>query len=121
MSKKIHKPSVNEVYLVKRNLKLEGEGDIPWDQIEQEIDQLMGIDEVHLVKDKHTITVAYDASFKSLEDVEVILDKHFLHTASDWWTRTKKSWYESTDDNIKANIKHQPWSCHSGQGNRHEK
>jgi hypothetical protein len=114
MSKKEHKASVDENFLVKRHLKLEGDGDIPWDQIEQEIDQIMGIDEVHLVKDKHTITVAYDASYKRLEDIEQILDKHFLHTAEDWWNRTKKSWYGYTDDNIKENVKHKAWSCHSG-------
>jgi len=113
MSKKQHKDGVDEAFLVTRHLKLEGEGDIPWDQIEQEIDQLMGIDEVHLIKDEHTITVAYDASYNSLEDIEKILDAHFIHTAEDWWTRTKKSWYVYTDENIKANIKHEPWSCHS--------
>jgi hypothetical protein len=114
MSKKVHKASVDKTFLVKRHLKLEGEGDVPWDQIEIEIDQVMGIDEIHLVKDKHAITVAYDASYKSLEDIEKILDKHFIHTAEDWWTRTKKSWYEYTDGNIKDNIKHKDWSCHSG-------
>ena len=113
MSNKEHKSSVDTNCLVKRHLKLEGEGDIPWEQIEQEIDQLMGINEVHLIKDKHTITVAYDASFKSLKDIEEILDKHFIHTAEDWWSRTKKSWYGFTDTNIHENAVHEPWSCHS--------
>ncbi|MCG8611813.1 MAG: cation transporter, partial [Pseudomonadales bacterium] len=119
--KKTHKASVSETFLVKRHLKLEGEGDIPWDQIEKEIDQLMGIDEVHLEKEKHTITVAYDASYKSLQDIEQVLDEHFIHTAADWWTRTKKSWYEYTDDNIKDNIKHEAWSCHSKGGSNKRK
>jgi hypothetical protein len=57
--------------------------------------------------------VSYDASYKSLEDVESILDKHFISVAKDWWNNTKKSWYEYTDENIKANIKDTPWSCHS--------
>ncbi|WP_250657155.1 cation transporter [Alkalimarinus coralli] len=123
MSGNEHKASVDKTYLVKRHLKLEGEGDIPWQQIEKDIDQLMGIDEVHLDKGKHTITVAYDASYKSLEDIENILDQHFIHTADDWWTQTKKSWYEYTDDNIKANVKHEAWSCHSSpvkNKNRHQ-
>lgn len=122
MSGNEHKASVDKTYLVKRHLKLEGEGDIPWQQIEKYIDQLMGIDEVHLDKDRHTITVAYDASYKSLEDIENILEQHFIHTADDWWTQTKKSWYEYTDDNIKANVKHVAWSCHSSTAkskNRH--
>ena len=113
MSNEEHKSSVDTNFLVKRHLKLEGEGDIPWEQIEQEIDQLMGIDEVHLIKDKHTITVAYDASFKSLKDIEEILDKHFIHTAKDWWSQTKKSWYGFTDSNVHENSVHEPWSCHS--------
>lgn len=113
MSKKQHKAGVDEAFLVKRHLKLEGEGDVPWEQIEQELDQLVGIDEVRLLKDEYTITIAYDASYRDLEDIEKILDAHFIHTAEDWWTRTKKSWYEFTEDNIKANIKHKPWSCHS--------
>lgn len=108
-----HKPSVNENYLVKRSLKLEGDSDIPWNQIESEIDQLMGIDDVHLDRADHSIIIAYDASYKSLEDIEKVLDQHFLKTASDWWTGIKKSWYEYTDDNIKENVKHKPWSCHS--------
>ena len=110
-----HKPSVNENYLVKRSLKLEGDSDIPWDQIESEIDQLMGIDEVHLDKTNHSITIAYDASFKSLEDIEKVLEQHFLKTAGDWWTGVKKSWYEYSDDNMKENAKHEPWSCHSNK------
>jgi uncharacterized protein YchJ len=114
MSKKEHKNSVDSAFLVKRHLKLEGEGDVPWEKIEQEIDQIMGIDEVQLNIHEHTLTVAYDASYKSLEDIERILDQHFIHTADDWWTRTKKSWYEYTDGNIKENLGHKPWSCHSG-------
>jgi len=113
MSNKEHKMSVDTNYLVKRHLKLEGEGDIPWEKIEHKIDQLMGVDEVHLIKEKHTITVSYDASFKSLKDIELILDKHLIHTAEDWWSKTKKSWYSFTDDNIHANAKHTHWSFHS--------
>ena len=113
MTKSSHKPSVDENYLVKRSLKLEGESDIPWEKIESEIDQLMGIDEVHLDKKQDLITIAYDASYKSLRDIEKVLDRHFLKTAGDWWTGIKKSWYEYTDDNIKENAKYEPWSCHS--------
>ena len=121
MTHKQHKDGVDENFLVTRHLKLAGESDIPWEQIEREIDQLIGIDEVHLVKDQHTITVAYDASCKSLEDIEKILDAHFMHTAEDWWTRTKKSWYEFTDENIKANVKHKPHSCHNMDVQCHKK
>jgi hypothetical protein len=113
MSEKKHKATINTNYLVKRHLKLDGDGDVPWGCIEKEIDRIIGIDEVVLVKDQHTITVSYDASYKSLEDIEHILDKHFISVAKDWWNNTKKSWYEYTDDNIKANIKDIPWSCHS--------
>ncbi|MBL4796516.1 MAG: hypothetical protein JKY50_03785 [Oleispira sp.] len=113
MSEKKHKATVNTNYLVSRHLKLEGDGDVPWGCIEKEIDKIIGIDKVILVKEKHTISVSYDASYKSLEDIERILDKHFIRIAKDWWNETKKSWYEYTDDNIKANIKDVPWSCHS--------
>ena len=110
-----HPPSVNENYLVKRSLKLEGNSDIPWDQIESEIDQRMGIDDVHLDKAGLSITISYDASFKSLEDIEKALDQNFLKTASDWCTGFKLSWYEYTDDNLKESARHEPWSCHSNR------
>jgi hypothetical protein len=112
MSKKVHKASVNKVFLVKRHLKLEGEADLPWDQIQNEIDQMMGIDEVRMDNEKGFIAVAYDASYKSLSDVEKILDKHSLKIAGNWWTRVKKGWYENTDLNIKENAKHKPTCCH---------
>ena len=121
MAKKEHKSSVDEQYLVERHLKLEGEGDIPWDQIEKEIDQLMGIDEIHLIKEKHLIKVTYDSSYKGLEDIEEILEKHFIHTAENWWNKTKKSWYIYTDENLKDHISQQAWSCHQDDPSRRTK
>ena len=108
-----HKPGLDKNSLVKRHLKLEGEGDVPWSDLEEEIDKIIGIDEVHLVPEDHAITVVYDASCKSLSDVEKILDAHFIHFSEDWWTNVKKSWYGFTDQNIKDNAKHEPWSCHT--------
>jgi len=49
-------------------------------------------------QNNHSINVAYDASYKSLSDIEKILNDHFLKTANDWWSRQKKRWYEYTDD-----------------------
>ena len=65
MSGKKHRATVNTNYLVRRHLKLDGDGDVPWDCIEKEIDKIIGIDEVILVKEDHSITVSYDASIKA--------------------------------------------------------
>lgn len=30
-----------------------------------------------------------------------------------WWTDFKKGYYKFVDENVKDNVGHQPWSCHS--------
>jgi hypothetical protein len=58
------------------------------------------------------ITLAYDATRTSIEAVEEILAKHNIEISHGWWTHFKDSYYKFTDQNIKDNANHEPWSCH---------
>lgn len=110
MSDMDHRPGVHEAYLVKRHLKLEDLDAAKAAAIAQEIDQLVGVDSVALDKDTRRLDVAYDASHLRIEQVEEIVRRHGTDLDHGWWTQFKEGWYRFTDQNVRDNIQHEPWS-----------
>ncbi|GAB3390642.1 heavy-metal-associated domain-containing protein [Azotobacter armeniacus] len=112
MSDMDHRPGVHEAYLVKRHLKLEALNAVRAAAIAQEIDQLLGVDSVALDKATGRLDVAYDASHMRIEQVEEIVRKHGSDLDHGWWTHFKEGWYRFTDQNLRDNAHHEPWSHH---------
>lgn len=112
MSETDRKPGVRDEYLVRRRLKLGDLERVDVAALLNDIDQLPGPDHASLREDKRVLSVAYDASRTSIEQVEEVLLNHRCELSHGWWNRFKEGWYRLTDANIKANSKHEPLSCH---------
>ncbi len=110
MSDMDHRPGVQEAYLVKRHLKLDNLDAAKAMAIAQEIDQLVGVDSVALDSSSRRLDVAYDASHLRIEQVEDIVRKHGTELDHGWWSNFKEGWYRFSDQNVRDNILHEPWS-----------
>jgi len=108
-----HRVGVQEANLVVRHLKLENITNEKQTEIVAEIDQIFGIDNVSFDKYSQTINLAYDATRCDLDGLEAIIIKHGADVAHDLWTHFKEKYYKYVDENIKDNVQHNPWSCHT--------
>lgn len=108
----VHRVGVHESCLVIRHLKLEGLDHDKAEAIGQEVDAIMGVDMVSLNEDEAILNVAYDASKLNIDTIEAIVHKHGADIGHGWATRFKEGWYRFTDQNIRDNFHHEPWSCH---------
>jgi len=107
-----HRVGVNVNTLMIRHLKLEGPLSDNHQLIEEEIDQLMGVDAVSINLSEGLLNVAYDATKRQLGEIEEIIKKHKCDISHDWWTHSKESHYKFVDQNVKENSQRAPWSCH---------
>jgi len=112
MSDMDHRPGVREAYLVKRHLKLEALDAARAEAIAQEINRLVGVDKVALDKSSGRLDVAYDAAHLRIEQLEEIVRKYGSDLDHGWWTHFKEGWYRFTDQNVRDNAQHEPWSHH---------
>ena len=110
--KQKHKVGVNENSQVIRHLRLEGPVQDCHQLIEDEIDQLMGVDTVSINVPQKVLNVSYDAAKRQLDDIEEIVRKYKCDIAHDLWTHFKEGYYQFVDQNVKDNANHEPWSCH---------
>ena len=111
MSKTSHKKSVNPAHLVKRKLRVQVPSEDAIRKALAELNADMGIDQADWKPGKSLLTVIYDASFRSLEDVEKILAAQGVAWAPGWWNQKKRNWYASSDADIKENLKAEPHCC----------
>jgi hypothetical protein len=112
MSDLDHRVGVREANLVVRHLKLEGVSDENKQALLDDIDHTFGIDSVSYDDKSATLNVAYDAVNCCIDGIEEKIKAHGADISHDWWTRFKESYYQFTDQNIKDNAQHEPWSCH---------
>jgi hypothetical protein len=110
--KQKHKIGVNEDSLMIRHLRLEGPVHDNHQLIVQEIDQMLGVDAVSINASECLLSVAYDATKRQLDEIEEVVRKYQCDISHDWWTHFKEDWYRFTDQNVKDNTSHEPWSCH---------
>lgn len=108
-----HKPGVHEEYLKRRRLRLERCSREQADLLTREIDRLLGVDTVDFDGDTELLTVEYDASVASLDQIEAVLSDNDCAVSRDLWTRFREGWYRFNDDNIKQNASRDPWTCHN--------
>ena len=112
MNQTKHRLGVSEATLVRRKLKLDLPGKSAAEAAVSEIDQIFGMDAVSFDPRTSVLSVAYDATRTCLECVEEVLARHGITVNSGWWMRLKQNFYHFTDDNVKENANHEPWSCH---------
>jgi hypothetical protein len=108
-----HRVGVQEANLVVRQLKLANVNDDNKAVILTEIDQTFGIDSVSFDDKTQTLNLAYDVTRCNLDSLEAIIRQHGGDIADSLWTHLKESYYKYVDENMKDNVSHQPWSCHT--------
>ena len=112
MRNKGHKPGIHEKYLMKRQVKLDRASPDALKEIVLALENRPAVAAVSLNEKKLRIDIAYDASVESLDHILAVMEEHGGDIAHDWWSNLKAGWYRSTDENIKDNATHEPWSCH---------
>ena len=106
-----HRTGVNEVFLTKHKLKLTDLNQVNANEIQAELDAMVGIDGVWIDLGKSIIKIAYDASHHDIDEMIGVIHKHGAGGSDDWWTQWKLGWDRQTDQNIKDNAKHEPHRC----------
>lgn len=112
MKQSRHRAGVNEGALVRRRIRLSALRRESVGALHGAIDRLPGIDSV-AIEEGHepVLAVSYDASKRSLTELEGIVGEHGGRIAGDWWTRLKLRWYRFTDTNVRDNARHVPHCC----------
>jgi len=106
-----HRLGINSGYLTRHTLSLKGLNESNADAIFRELDELPCMDSVLLNKDRKSLKIAYDASHHDIDEMLSIIEKHGASVKSSWWSQFKLNWQRQTDENIKANAKHEPHCC----------
>jgi len=112
MAKKEYRLGVEEANLVKRQLRLLAASDDAISAAMGEIDEIYGVNEIGFDEKSRNLSVSYDATRICIQCVEDVLSKHNIALDQGWWNRFKEKYYRFVDENIQANAKHEPFSCH---------
>lgn len=106
-----HRPGVHEDFLIKHKLKLVGLTSSNADNIFKDIDVLVGMDSVNIGTEENFIKLAYDASFRNIDEILTIIRRHGADVSDDWWNHFKLNWDRGVDQNIKDNSRLEPHCC----------
>lgn len=107
-----YKAGVRKPYLVKRKIRIQKTDTTNITKALEEIDSLFGFQHAHFNQSKYLLTLEYDAGHCSLAKVLDTLAACEVKPKQNWWNRTKLSYYNFTDNNVKENSQKKPWNCH---------
>lgn len=107
---KAHKAINQEGFLLSRKLTVEGLGEGEWDEFIHELNHHPCVDFAERRPNSH-LRVTYDGTHWSIDELLELIKIHGGRLKTGWWTRRKLAWYRSTDDNVRANAKHDPFCC----------
>lgn len=102
------KPGVRQPYLVRRRLKLKGEGDCQ--ALVAVLAEELGVQEARCEGER--LWLAYDAVNFQLERLAELLIPWDLALADKGWAGLRLGYYRFLDQNIRDNATHEPWCCH---------
>ncbi|WP_114417957.1 hypothetical protein [Marinospirillum perlucidum] len=102
--------SPDRAYLMRRKLPLEGLEESQWQQLLEGLNRLEAVDQASR-SDKNLLHLTYDARYWSTQQTLELIKSYRGYLKNSWWTRRKISWYRFTDENARANAKHQPHCC----------
>ena len=110
--------AVNEAYRVTRHLKLVPVTTSGLEAALSDIQALEAVEKAFFNDKKRMLTVIYDASKQSIDNVAAVLARHEQTISPDWLTRCRQSYYRFTDENIHNNAKHEHVCCNKTPGKR---
>jgi hypothetical protein len=104
------KASIQTPFLLRRKLIVEGLEESQWDDFLYDLNHHPCVDFAEL-KNTNQLWLAYDGSHWSVDELLALITSHGGRLKAGWWTRRKLAWYRFTDDNVRANAKHEPHCC----------
>lgn len=107
---KAHKATNQEQFLLRRKLAVEGLGESQWGNFIHELNHHPCVDFAER-KSNNRLRVTYDGTHWCIDDLLELIKTHGAHLKSGWWTQRKLAWYRFTDDNVRANAKHEAFCC----------
>ncbi|WP_273207538.1 hypothetical protein [Marinobacter subterrani] len=107
---KAHKATSQESFLLRRKLTIGGLSASQWDDFIHELNHHPCVDFAEH-KAGEQLCVSYDGTHWSVDELLSAIQANGGQLKTGWWTRRKLAWYRFTDDNVRANAKHEPFCC----------
>ncbi|WP_372972891.1 hypothetical protein [Marinobacter sp.] len=107
---KAHKPTSQVQFLLRRKLTVKGLTDSQWNDLVHELNHHPCVDFAER-KAGNQLLVTFDGSHWSTDALLELIDTSGGRLETGWWARRKLAWYRFTDDNVRANAKHEPFCC----------
>lgn len=107
---KTHKASIEAPFLLRRKLFVEGLDESQWDDFLYDLNHHPCIDFAER-KSGSYLCVSYDGSHWTIDELLALITSRGGSLKPGWWTRRKLAWYRFTDDNVRANARHEPHCC----------
>ncbi|WP_404362765.1 hypothetical protein [Marinobacter sp.] len=107
---KAHKATNQEQFLLRRKLTIQGLGETQWHDFIDELNHHPCVDSAER-KPNGDLWVTYDGTHWSIDQLLEMIDSLGGRLKDGWWIRRKLGWYRFTDDNVRANAKHEPFCC----------
>ncbi|WP_319782629.1 hypothetical protein [Oceanisphaera sp. IT1-181] len=107
---KAHKATSQAQFLLRRKLAVEGLTEIQWEDFIQELNHHPCVDFAE-GKPKSRLVVIFDGTRWSTDELINLIEAQGGRLKRSWWQRQKIAWYHFTDDNVRANAKHEPTCC----------
>lgn len=107
---KAHKPTNQEPFLLRRKLAVKGLSDTQWEDFINELNHHPCVDFAER-KAGNVLRITYDGTHWTVDETLELIESHGGKLKAGWWARRRLAWYRFTDDNVRANAKHEPFCC----------
>ncbi|AOY88190.1 hypothetical protein BKP64_08435 [Marinobacter salinus] len=107
---KAHKASNQSPFLLRRKLTVEGLTESQWEDFIPELNHHPCVDFAER-KSQNRLVVTFDGTHCSTNELIGLVEAQGGRLKLDWWERRRLAWYRFTDDNVRANAKHEPFCC----------
>lgn len=107
---KAHKPTSQAQFLLRRKLAVDGLTEVQWEDFIQELNHHPCVDFAE-GKPEGRLAVTFDGTHWSTDELINLIEAQGGRIKDGWWQRRKIAGYRFTDDNVRANAKHEPFCC----------
>ncbi|MDL0433476.1 hypothetical protein QPM17_20235 [Marinobacter sp. TBZ242] len=107
---KAHKATNQGQFLVRRKLTVLGLEGSQWHDLIHELNHHPCVDFAER-RSNNRLQVTYDGSHWSIDELLELIKDRGGQLKLGWWAQRKLGWYRFTDDNVRANAKHEGFCC----------
>lgn len=105
-----HKATNQVQFLVRRKLTVKDLTDSQWNDFVHELNDHPCVDFAERCAGNQ-LRVIFDGSHWSTDALLDLIETNGGRVEKGWWARRKLAWYRFTDDNVRANARHEPFCC----------